>query len=101
MGDLSYQDRFGTVVHLMAGQVAHWMNLHRELIAPKREDCEILSKTCERIKEINERHSEKKKNKWNHFQASYSERQEESKRIKETYSISICSLKHPETMVFD
>lgn len=51
----SQRDRFRTGVHLMAGQVAHWMNLHRDLIA-QRKDREILSKICQRIKGINDRY---------------------------------------------
>ena len=53
----SAEDRFRTGGHLMAGQVAHWMNLHRDLIATPREDREILSEICQRIKGINDRHS--------------------------------------------
>lgn len=52
----SQRDRFRTGVHLMAGQVAHWMNLHRDLIATPREDRAILSEICQRIKGINDRY---------------------------------------------
>ncbi|CAK9088544.1 unnamed protein product [Durusdinium trenchii] len=48
----SQRDRFKCEVHLMAGEVAHWMNVNCKLVAHK-EDREMLKNVCWEIKKIN------------------------------------------------